>query len=146
MAAASPRVRKRPCRGVALDDVITLVERSIPREGWGVYETIIDQMGEFANRSAYPHGFAVWIGGLQAGWADLPETIPLSVLLAWRDGYTHHPAGAAPLPLRRCEDCRMALPNCAGDGFGTCLSPCPVCGSSRIWHASLTKLGTFING
>jgi hypothetical protein len=82
-------------------------------------------------------------GGLQDGWAELPETIPHAVLLAWRNGYANHPAGSTPIPMWRCEDCRMVLPNCTPDGFGPCITPCPVCGGERIGRMNLWAWGTF---
>jgi hypothetical protein len=89
------------------------------------------------------HGFVQWLCGLQDGWAELPETIPHVVLVAWRNGYANHPAGSTPIPIRRCEDCRMVLPNCTADGFGPCILPCPVCGGDRIGHMNLWAWGTF---
>jgi hypothetical protein len=37
----------------------------------------------------------------------------------------------------------MVLPNCTTDGFGACITPCPVCGSDRIGHMNLWARGTF---
>jgi hypothetical protein len=143
LVADNLRVRTRHCHGVELSELITLVEQSVPAEGSEAFDAILTQIEEFATRSDRPHGFVEWLCGLQEGWADLPETIPLSVLLAWRNGYTNHPADGTPIPIRRCEVCRMALPNCAEDGSGNCIAPCPVCGSSRIGHMNLAKWGTF---
>jgi hypothetical protein len=91
------------------------------------------------------HGFIQWLCALQDGWAALPEKIPHAVILAWRNGHANHPAGATPVPVCRCEDCRMVLPNCTVHGFGDYLTPCPVCGSERIAWADLSKpWGTFL--
>jgi hypothetical protein len=78
------------------------------------------------------HGFVYWLWGLQAGSSSLPEPIPHEFMLAWRNGHANHPAGASPVPVRRCEDCLLVLPNCTADGFGPCLAPCPACGSDNI--------------
>jgi hypothetical protein len=146
LVGANPRVRKRHCRGVGLCDLVTLVEQSIPRDGADVFDTILSHVADFAARSDHPHGFVVWVCRLQEGWADLPETVPLSVLQAWKNGYLHHPTGATPLPSRRCEACRMALPDCDAEGSGECISPCPVCGSTRISNATTKKPGAFVMG
>jgi hypothetical protein len=84
------------------------------------------------------HGFVFWLMALQAGSSSLPEKIPQKLLLAWRNGHANHPAGASPVPIRRCEDCLLVLPNCAVDGFGPCLTPCPACGSDNISHKKLS--------
>jgi hypothetical protein len=91
------------------------------------------------------HGFVEWLWALQGGWAALREKVPYAIILAWRNSHANHPAGASPVPGRRCEDRRMVLPNCTPDGFGECISPCPVCGSERIAWADLSKpWGAFI--
>jgi hypothetical protein len=91
------------------------------------------------------HGFVQWLCALQDGWAALQEEIPHAVILAWRNGHANHPAGASPVPDCWCEGCRMVLPNCTLDGFGTHISPCQVCGSEPIAWADLSiPWGTFL--
>src|SRR5262249_53034937 len=131
-------VRRRQCQNATWDELLRLVEQSILPESWPVVEDIDAQIAEYDRRpprqlgngetTRAGHGFVEGLVGLQEGWAELPEVIPPAVLLAWRNGYAHHPAGSTPIPVRRCEDCRMVLPNCTPDGFGPCIMPCPVCG------------------
>jgi hypothetical protein len=83
-------------------------------------------------------GFVHWLMALQSGSSSLPGKIPLKLLLAWRNGHANHPAGASPVPIRRCEDFLPVLPNCTVDGFGPYLTPCPACGSDNISHKKLS--------
>jgi hypothetical protein len=152
-------IRRRQCQNATWEELLQLVEESILPESWPVVENILAQIEEYQKRppSKLPngelhehvHGFVEWLDGLQRGWATLPETIPHVVLLAWRDGYANHPCNvhepgtASPIPIRRCEDCCMVLPNCGPSGFGACITPCPVCGSDRIGHMKLWAWGTF---
>jgi hypothetical protein len=84
------------------------------------------------------HGFLYWLWGLQEGCSSLPETMPPELLLAWRNGHVNHPAGTTPVPIRRCEDCLLVLPNASVDGYGPSMGPCPVCGSENISHKKLS--------
>jgi hypothetical protein len=63
--------------------------------------------------------------GLQHGSWSLPDPMPRSVLenFARRHGCV----------LRRCEDCRMGLPNGV-----VIFQTCPVCGSSRLSHKKIS--------
>jgi hypothetical protein len=111
-------------------------------------EAILDQIEAYHQRSPRElangeltrdvHGFVYWLWSLEAGSSSLPETVPHELLLAWRNGHANHPAGASPVPSRRCEDCLLVLPNCTPDGFGPCLTPCPACGGNNISHKKLS--------
>jgi hypothetical protein len=146
-------IRRRQCQNATWEELLQLVDESILPESWPVMEDILSQIEEYHERPPRElangemkkdvHGFVEWLWGLQDGWAELPETIPHAVLLSWRNGYANHPAASTPIPIRRCEDCRMVLPNCTADGFGPCITPCPVCGSNRIGHMNLWAWGTF---
>jgi hypothetical protein len=146
-------VRRRQCRNATWDELLLLVGQSIPPGSWPVVEDILAQVEEYGRRppdgldegeaGKSVHGFVRWLWGLHEGWAELPEQVPHAVLLAWRNGHAHHPAKSTPIPVRRCEDCRMVLPNCTADGFGPCITPCPVCGGDRLSHMNLWAWGTF---
>jgi hypothetical protein len=126
-----------------------MLEESLLPESVPMLETIFDQIEEYDQRPRRKlpngetaeniHGFLEWLWCLQEGCSSLPEKIPPELLLAWRNGYVNHPAGSTPVPIRRCEDCLLVLPNCSPDGFGHCISPCPVCGSENISHKDLSK-------
>jgi len=142
-------IRRRRCLNATWEELLQMVEEAIAPESWPVVEDIIGQMEEYHQRPPRElangetientHGFYEWLELLHAGSGDLPETIPHVVLLAWRNGYANHPANSTPVPIRRCEDCKMILPNCTVDGHGPCITPCPVCGSDAIGHAYLDK-------
>jgi hypothetical protein len=152
-ATSRAKVRRRQCQSATWEGLLDMVERSTLPESVPVIEEIAAQVEESHSRPPRElpdgtlrrdtHGFLQWLEGLQEGWAALPEKIPHAVLLAWRNGYANHPARSTPIPIRRCEDCHMALPNCTADGFGHCITPCPVCGSGRIGHMNLWAWGTF---
>ena len=131
---------------------------AIPSESYQLIEDIGQQIEEYQGkpRRLLPngeptvdiHGFLEWLQGLKDGWAELPEVIPHEVLLAWRNGYANHPCRrpgepCTPVPIRRCEDCRMVLPNATANDNGPCIIPCPVCGSEKIGHMNLGNWGTF---
>jgi hypothetical protein len=145
-------VRRRQCQDASWEELLRLVDESIPPESEPLVNDILDQIEDYHRRSDESpggesrenvHGFVEWLWGLQEGWAELPEAIPHAVLLAWRNGSANHTAGGTPIPMWRCEDCRMVLPNCTADGFGPCITPCPVCGGERIGHMNLWAWGTF---
>jgi hypothetical protein len=146
-------VRQRQCQDATWEELLGLVGKAIPAESWPVVQDILKQIEEYRQRPSRElangemrtnvHGFVEWMIGLWQGWAALPETIPHVVLLAWRNGYANHPARSTPIPIQRCEDCHMVLPNCGPDGLGRCSAPCPVCGSDRLSHMNLWAWGTF---
>jgi hypothetical protein len=149
MAGKRRRVRRwRKCQNATWEELLRRVEESIPPESWSVTKDILKQIGEYKQRQPlevangkteqFIHGFVYWLWALQAGSSSLPEKIPHELLLAWRNGHANHPADRTPLPLRRCEDCLLVMPNCTPDGFGSCLTPCPVCGSGNISHKKLS--------
>ncbi len=138
------------CRGLDDTDLADRFEAALPEGGREVLDTILDQLAEYQDRpprelpggNTKPcrHGLNAWLDLLQLGAASLPDTIPLDVLLAWRNGYANHPAKSTPIPLFRCEGCHMALPNAAPDGeFGRPWTTCPACGSERLSFADLSK-------
>jgi hypothetical protein len=141
-------VSSRFCKGASFDELMQMIEESLLPESVPVLESIVKQMEEYHQRPPRKlpngemipriHGFMDWLWGLQASSSSLPEKIPPELLLAWRNGYANHPAGSTPVPLRRCEDCLLVLPNCTSDGFGPCIHPCPVCGSENISHKKLS--------
>jgi hypothetical protein len=141
-------VSSRYCKGAGFDELMHMVEEGLLPESVPVLANIVQQIEEYHQRPARKlpdgemiqdiHGFVYWLWGLQAGCSSLPEKIPPELLLAWRNGYTNHPAGVSPVPLRRCEDCMLVLPNCTPDGFGPSINPCPVCGSENISHKKLS--------
>jgi hypothetical protein len=142
-------VRSRLCKGASFDELMQMVEESLLPESVPVLENIAEQMEEYSWRPPRKlpngemtndfHGFMHWLWGLQAGCSSLPEKIPPELLLAWQNGYANHPARGTPVPIRRCEDCLLMLPNCSPNGFGHCISPCPVCGSENISHKDLSQ-------
>ena len=142
-------VRSRLCKGAPWKELLHLLEESLLPESVPVLETIFDQIEEYGQRPARKlpngetaeniHGFLYWLWGLQEGSSSLPEKMPPELLLAWRNGYVNHPAGSTPVPIRRCEDCLLMLPNCTPNGFGACISPCPVCDSENFSHKNLSE-------
>jgi hypothetical protein len=142
------RTHSSQCAGATLVQIIRLVAEATPPESRPVLADIFSQMAEYHQRPPREiangklkkdgHGFAYWLGGLQAGCSTLPETMPPALLLAWRNGHAHHPAHASPMPCQRCEDCLLVLPNCTPDGFDCCITPCPVCGGTRLSHKKLS--------
>jgi hypothetical protein len=82
----------------------------------------------------WPHGFTRWLHMMREGHASLPEELPTSVLVAWRDGYRDNPCNvrvgdrpgerSTPIVTIRCERCWMALPGR--------FDVCPVCGGDRM--------------
>jgi hypothetical protein len=141
-------VSSRFCKGASFDELMQMIEESLLPKSVPVLETIVKQIKDYQQRpprklpngemSQRIHGFMDWLRGLQAGSSFLPEKLPPDLLLAWRNGYVNHPAGVTPIPVRRCEDCLLVLPNCSPDGFGPCIHPCPVCGSENISHKKLS--------
>jgi hypothetical protein len=131
------------------EELLAQVDEALLPESEEAVEDIVRQAEQYHQRPPRDgpngmkfydrHGFFEWLEALQDGWALLPPRIPHAVILAWRNGHANHPARASPVPHRRCEDCLMVLPNCTPDGFGPCISPCPVCGSERLAWADLSK-------
>jgi hypothetical protein len=142
-------VRSRLCKGATWEEMLQMLEESLLPESVPVVETIFDQIEEYDQRPPRKlpngetakdiHGFLYWLWGLQEGSSSLPEKMPPELLLAWHNGYVNHPAGATPVPTRRCEDCLLVLPNASVDGFGHTFGPCPVCGSENISYKDLSS-------
>jgi hypothetical protein len=142
-------VRSRLCKGSTWQELLQMVVESLLPESVPVLENIFDQIEEYKQRPSRTlpngeavennHGFLEWLWCLQEGCSSLPEKIPPELLLAWQNGFVNHPAGSTPVPIRRCEDCLLMLPNCTPNGFGPCISPCPVCDSENISHKDLSK-------
>src|SRR5262245_37521369 len=149
IAARGSPVRSRLCKGATWEELLHMLEESLLPESVPVLETIFDHIEEYYQRPARElpngetvkniHGFLRWLWCLQEGCSSLPEKMPPELLLTWRNGYINHPAKATPVPIRRCEDCLLVLPNASPDGFGPCITPCPVCGSENISHKDLSK-------
>ncbi len=141
-------IRSRYCTGASWEGMLQMIEESLLPESGLVLKDIDDQIEEYSRRPPRKlpngemtqdiHGFMYWLWDLQEGNSSLPEKIPPDLLLAWRNGYTNHPAGATPVPIRRCEDCLLVLPNSSPDGFGPSINPCPACGSENISHKKLS--------
>lgn len=127
--------RRRSCQGVGWTELVERLVEAIPPESLPLLDEIMDQMDAFEPRV---HGFVYWLLAVQDGSSSLPETIPDDFLLAWRNGHAHHPAGDTPIPIRRCEDCWLVLPNCDVGGHGHFLICCPACGSRHISHKKLS--------
>jgi hypothetical protein len=163
--------RRRECVGASWERVWELFLQAVPEESHGVMEEIIGHCEDYAKNgepSRLPggvtqpprHGFLDWIVGLQEGWADLPETIPHVVLVAWRNDYVRRQKraaeifpwvgnghGASAAICWRCVHCHMVLPNAAPTegGYGACIFPCPVCGGREMQHMNFAKWGEFGN-
>jgi hypothetical protein len=141
-------VSSRLCTGISSEELLQMIEERLLPESVPVLENIVQQMEEYHQRPPRKlpngemipriHGFMDWWWGLEAGSSSLPEKIPPELLLAWRNGYANHPAGSTPIPVRRCEDCLLVLPNASPDGFGPSINPCPACGSENISHKKLS--------
>jgi hypothetical protein len=141
-------IRRRQCQNATWEELLRMVEESLLPESMPVIEDIVSQIQEHDRRLPREisngklvhdvYGFVYWQMGLQTGSSSLPEKIPHELLLAWRNGHANHPAGATPVPVFRCEACLLVLPNCTVDGIGSCLKPCPACGSSDISYKKLS--------
>jgi hypothetical protein len=88
------------------------------------------------------HGLTWWVFMLQEGYVSLPDRIPTSLLLAWRDAYV--PKWGldgkpwAPNPHLRCEDCKCALPTSLPQSTTVPnwnKTGCPVCHGKRIFRS-----------
>src|SRR4051794_12200887 len=116
-ARATARTKRRAgrmtaCRDAPWAEVIERVMAAMPPGAGAVVEAIGRHVAacraspprERANGAVVQdrHYFTDWLVGLQAGAWALPPQIPLAVLEAFGEPY-----GCI---LRRCEDCRMALP------------------------------------
>src|SRR5262245_35959540 len=105
-------IRKRMCRGASWEEVLRMVGEAMPPGAGPIMEDILAQIEEYHQRPPRElpggelrqdiHDFVYWLRGLEAGSSSLPEPIPLALLLAWRNGHANHPAGASPIPVRRC--------------------------------------------
>jgi hypothetical protein len=147
-------IRMRACVGADIDQLCQLIARSIRPEDQPILEAIMDQMVDYSERARpHPdgtrpwHGFVDWISSLVEGWGALPERLPTAFLTAWRDGYERE-AGwdkspLTPVATKRCEDCRLVLPNRDADGTFGKFSACPACGGRRISGMNLFKPPTF---
>ncbi|HEY7310006.1 MAG TPA: hypothetical protein VH643_11660 [Gemmataceae bacterium] len=147
-------------QGASLETILDAVEKAVAEEDRPILEEIDRQIEEYdaqpprvvraygAERTIEPvHGFEEWLLLLHDGAASLPDRLPRSVLIAWRDRY-HPPrpeltryglngGPVSPGPFWRCEDCRMVLPHGVPPGWPD--EGCPVCGSARVWHADHSK-------
>jgi hypothetical protein len=122
------------CQGKPFDEVVALVEAALPPGGADVLSAIAEQIQlvESQDPTTLPngekreptHGFVEWIWQLQDGNATLPEVIPLTVLTAWRDGFSdmgtterirsavgsmERVAGHCPDPNTRCASCKLLV-------------------------------------
>ena len=135
-------------------ELLKQVEDSVLTESLSELQELAAQISEVNARPPRPrcasedppvmvqksHGFVEWLQALQVGWSNLPVPIPHTLLVAWKNGHKNHPVpGGTPIPYRRCTACLVALSNCTEEGFGPCLSPCPVCGSTKIAWRDLSK-------
>src|SRR5262245_58928557 len=135
-------IRGRQCQNATWDELCEMVVQSILPESQPILGDIMRQVEDYQQRPPRAladgttaedvHGFVQWLQGLSDGWAALPETIPHVVLLAWRNDYVRRREeaqrllrfgvgdgwGGTPVPVWRCEDCHMVLPNCTPDSFG----------------------------
>ena len=153
------RVRARECRDLEWPDLLRLVWEAADDEGRPLLEEIAAQVKEYDSQpppvrpewqteesfladedsEVLPHGFVRWLHMLREGHASLPEELPASVLVAWRDGYRDHPCNvlfgdhpgerSTPIVGMRCEACGMALPGR--------LDVCPVCGGDKMGFLNL---------
>ena len=172
MATQRRRVRNRVCVGLPWDELCQAVHDATADDGLPILEEIVAQVAQYRAQpppmrfdwmtdAAYAeyvadetgdHGFIEWLQGLQAGWCSLPEELPTSVLLTWRDEYRDHPCNvrragidaerwASPQPFLRCEECLMAMPSFPTGGGEVC----PVCGGDRVAFANLGRpVGEFL--
>ena len=136
------RKAKRTSRlkGADLAIILEAVEQAVAEADRPILEEMVFQVEEYGEaRPGEHHGFLEWLLLLQDGVAALPDRLPLSVLIAWRDRYVSQWDGLGrpwtPRPFWRCEDCLMVLPH----GEGGWADPCPVSGSSRVWHSDFSK-------
>lgn len=119
-----------------METICNAVENAVDPQDMHILDAICDQIQEYsATRPDDLHGFEQWLLLLRDGVAALPDRLPRSVLLAWRDSYVSKWGLCGepwcPHPFWRCQDCKMVLPHGDG-GWG---APCPVCGSARVWHS-----------
>lgn len=138
-------IRATLCVGLDLEQILLLVAKAVGVEDRPIFEAIIEQGKDYAARTpqesdGYPdlHGFVDWLIQLRHGITSLPDELPKSWLIAWRDGYVREFGWSkrpwSPHPFHRCEDCRLALPNVGPDGSfdGRRFQSCPACGGRRI--------------
>lgn len=121
--------------GAPLETILDAVEQAVSSSDMPILDDIARQIEEYHAQRPDVHGFIEWLWLLRGCAASLPDRLPRSVLLLWRDKYVPKCSDAGPscpMPLRRCEDCKMVLPN-------EPVNPCPVCGSERIFHADFSK-------
>lgn len=144
--------RVRRCVGMTFDEVQAAVESAVAEEDLPILQEVIDQAEAYEALPArrlpdgtQPErlsGWREWLDLLAAGHASLPERMPTSALLAWRNAGRRDPA-ANVLPQCRCADCRMVVPAHDESGnHGWPIRPCPACGSTKPYDwASLWEGG-----
>jgi predicted RNA-binding Zn-ribbon protein involved in translation (DUF1610 family) len=117
----------RRLEGADLGTILEAIQAAVSPQDQDILGEIVKQALACEQST---HGFVSWARLISDGVASLPERIPTAVLLAWRGDY-----GKQPLPLRRCQGCKMVLPNVPEMWS----APCPVCGSALICYADLSK-------
>jgi hypothetical protein len=137
----------RQIQGAGLDEICDVLEEGLPRESRDILYEIGEQIEAFHQRPAYElpdgpaqdiHGFVLWLAQVQSGSSSLPLPLPKRLLLAWRNGFAYHPAGNTPVPLWRCADCLLVLPNSDESGTGFGFESCPSCASTRLHRKKLS--------
>jgi hypothetical protein len=111
-----------PADGDVMDKIVGFMAEAHATPYANAYGPVKDEQG---NQVYERHHFDYWLLGLQHGSWSLPDRMPRSALenFASRHGCV----------LRRCEDCRMGLPNGA-----ILFQTCPVCGSANLSHKKLS--------
>lgn len=130
----------RMVKAATWQDLLDMVDYAVRAEDRDVLGAILADIDDYEKtRRLDPpeleedhHGFVWWLHLVWEGESSLPETLPRDFLLAWHNRYVNHPAKATPVPIRRCQDCRLILPNSSIDGLSATISACPACGSRRI--------------
>lgn len=129
--------RRGDCHGLELNDILERIGAAVP-DGYDEFDDRVgEQFTEWAQKGCdlqNPPGFYIWLCGLQEGWLQLPQAIPMSLL---RSFVELHPENT---PLQRCEDCLLGLPANNANAWQVC----PNCGGLRIYWADSKKLwGTY---
>jgi hypothetical protein len=143
-AERAQTIRARLCIGLGPVEIFNLICAAIRPEHHPIMEAIWMQLPDYETRGrkgpdGLPavHGFVDWIWGLEDGRWSLPEELPGTWLVAWRDGYKREWGGDkepwCPHPFQRCEGCRLALPNVGPTGsLEDEFTSCPACRSTTI--------------
>jgi hypothetical protein len=142
--------------GLPWDAVKEAVVNAVADEDEDLFAEVLDQIQEYdAHEAALPegerhsHGLMRFMALVMAGASSLPVPLPRRWLEAWRNGYRDHPCNthpasrpgtpgyrpATPIPLYRCADCLLALPN----SFGHTWRECPSCGGTRFQVKNLAN-------